>query len=50
LWTSASWQGRTSHPISVCLSPLHIRLAGDPKMTLEQFWQGKKCLAKWVDE
>jgi hypothetical protein len=42
-----SWQGQASHPISVRLSPLHIRLAGDPKMTLEQFWQGKKCLAVW---
>jgi hypothetical protein len=32
------------------LSPLHIRLAGDPKRTLEQFWQEEKCLAVWNDE
>jgi hypothetical protein len=44
-----SWQGRASHPISVRLSPLHVRLAGNPKMTLEQFWQEKKCLAVWED-
>jgi hypothetical protein len=45
-----SWQGKASHPISVRLSPLHIRLAGTPKMTLERFWQGKKCLAVWDEE
>ncbi len=32
-------QGKTSHPISVRLSPLPIRLTGDPMRTLEQFWQ-----------
>jgi hypothetical protein len=42
-----SWQGRASHALSIRLSPLHIRLTGDPKMTLEQFWQEKKCLAMW---
>src|SRR5437016_8454748 len=40
-----SWKGVASHAISIRLSPLHIKLRGDPKMTLEQFWQEKKCLA-----
>jgi hypothetical protein len=39
-----SWQGRASHAVSVRLSPLHIRLADNPKRTLEQFWQEEKCL------
>ena len=42
-----TWRGRASHPLSVRLSPLHVRLAGNPKMTLEQFWQEKKRLAVW---
>jgi hypothetical protein len=45
-----SWQGQASHPISVRLSPLQIPVIGNPKMTLEQFWQAKKCLAVWVDD
>jgi hypothetical protein len=45
-----SWQGRSSHAISVRLSPLHIKVTGNPKMTLEQFWQSKKCLAVWKEE
>jgi hypothetical protein len=45
-----SWEGRTSHPISIRLSPLAIAATGDPKLTLEQFWQRKKCLAVWDDE
>jgi hypothetical protein len=44
-----TWRGRASHPLSVRLSPLHVRLTGNPKMTLEQFWQEKKCLAVWQD-
>ncbi len=36
-----------SHAISVRLSPWHIRLTGDTKRTLEQFWQEEKCLAVW---
>src|SRR5262245_20991732 len=44
-----SWKGKTSHAISIRLSPLHIHVVGDPKMTLEQFWQEKKCLAVWED-
>jgi hypothetical protein len=42
-----TWQGRSSHPIGVRLSPLQVRLTGDPKRTLEQFWQEEKCLAVW---
>jgi hypothetical protein len=45
-----SWKGKASHAISVRLSPLHIKATGDPKMTLEQFWQEKKCLAVWEEE
>ncbi len=44
-----TWQGQASHALSVRLSPLHVRAVGYPKMTLEQFWQEKKCLAVWVD-
>ena len=42
-----TWDGKCSHPISVRLSPLHIRCALDPKLTLEKWWQSKKCLAVW---
>jgi hypothetical protein len=45
-----SWKGEASHAISIRLSPLHIRVTSDDKMTLEQFWQEKKCLAVWEDE
>lgn len=45
-----SWKKQASHPISIRLSPLHIHVVGDPKMTLEQFWQERKCLAVWEDE
>jgi hypothetical protein len=45
-----SWEGRASHAISVRLSPLSVRVVGNPKMTLEQYWQDKKCLAVWEDE
>lgn len=45
-----SWKGQASLPISVRLSPLHVKVTGNPKMTLEQFWQERKCLAVWVDE
>jgi len=44
-----SWIGQASHAISVHLSPLHIKVTGDPKTTLEQFWQERKCLAVWKD-
>jgi hypothetical protein len=42
-----SWKGKASHAISIRLSPLHITVTGDPKTTLEQFWQEQKCLAVW---
>lgn len=42
--------GGASHPISVRLSPLTIKVTGNPKMTLEKFWQQKKCLAVWEDD
>lgn len=45
-----TWNGERSHAISVRLSPLHIRCALKPKMTLESYWQQKKCLAVWEDE
>jgi len=45
-----SWNGEASHPISIRLSPLHIKVVGDSKMTLEKFWQTKKCLSIWVEE
>jgi hypothetical protein len=45
-----SWKGQASHALSIRLSPLHIHVIGDPKMTLEQFWQEKKCLAVWEDD
>jgi hypothetical protein len=44
-----SWQGQASHPLSVRLSPLQIKLVGNPAMTLEKFWQEKKCLAEWEE-
>lgn len=45
-----TWKGQASHPISVTLSPLHIAVVGNPRMTLEKFWQSKKCLAVWESE
>ena len=45
-----SWQGRTSHPISIRLSPLHIQVVGNAKLTLEQYWQNQKCLAVWEND
>ncbi len=44
-----TWNGQCSHPIGVRLSPLTIKCAIRPKMTLETFWQDKKCLAVYVD-
>lgn len=44
-----SWNGAASHSISIRLSPLHIKVVGNPKQTLEKFWQEKKCLAIWDD-
>ncbi|MDJ1468299.1 hypothetical protein QNI19_17095 [Cytophagaceae bacterium DM2B3-1] len=45
-----SWQGQASHVISIRLSPLHIQCSLSPTLTLEQFWQEKKCLAVWKEE
>jgi hypothetical protein len=45
-----TWKGKVTHAISVRLSPLQIKATGHPKMTLEQFWQEKKCLAVWESE
>ena len=45
-----TWQGTRSHPISVRLSPLHIQCVQVPKLTLEEWWQSKKCLAVWSEE
>jgi len=41
--------GSRSHKISVRLSPLTIKVTGNQSMTLEKFWQEKKCLAVWED-
>jgi len=45
-----SWKGQASHAISIRLSPLQIKVTGEPKKTLEQFWQERKCLAVWEGE
>jgi hypothetical protein len=45
-----SWKGKASHALSIRLSPLRIKVTGDPKTTLEQFWQERKCLAVWEDD
>ena len=42
-----SFNNKRSHKLSIRLSPLHIKVVGNPKMTLEKFWQEKKCLAVW---
>ena len=44
-----SWEGEHSHPISVRLSPLQVRCALVPSMTLEAWWQSRKCLAVWEE-
>ncbi len=45
-----TWKGESSHALSVRLSPLHIKVHHDERMTLESFWQSKKCLAIWKEE
>lgn len=42
-----TWKNQASHAISVRLSPLQVPCHGFPKLTLEKFWQSKKCLAVW---
>lgn len=44
-----SWNGESSHALSIRLSPLQVRCVIEPKLTLEQFWQERKCLAVWDD-
>lgn len=44
-----TFDGKCTHPISVRLSPLTIKCCIKPKMTLEMFWQEKKCLAVPTD-
>ena len=39
-----------SHALGVRLSPLQIKAATNPRMTLEQYWQEKKCLAVWDED
>jgi hypothetical protein len=41
--------GQRSHALSVRLSPVTIKASVDPTMTLEKFWQTRKCLAVWED-
>ncbi len=43
-----TWQGERSHALSVRLSPLQVRCVLEPKLTLEEFWQSRKCLAVWA--
>ncbi len=45
-----SYQGDASHTLSIRLSPLHIKAWLRPRLTLEGFWQSKKCLAVWEDD
>ena len=44
-----TWKNEASHAISIRLSPLQIPAVHSPRMTLEKFWQSKKCLAVWMD-
>lgn len=44
-----TWNGAASHPISVHLSPLTIRCAAEPELSLEEFWQRRKVLVLWED-
>lgn len=45
-----TYDGKCSHPIGVRLSPLTIKCCIKPKVTLESFWQEKKCLAVYIDQ
>lgn len=45
-----SWQGQASHALSIRLSPLHIKYVHNSKITLEKYWQEKKCLAIWEED
>jgi hypothetical protein len=45
-----TWGGERSHAISVRLSPLTIPCVVEPKLTLEKWWQNRKCLAVWAED
>jgi hypothetical protein len=45
-----TYDGKCTHAISVRLSPLTIQCCIAPKMTLEKFWQDKKCLAVYEND
>ncbi len=45
-----TWKNNHSHPISVKLSPLHIKFMDNEKMALEQYWQEKKVLVVWEND
>lgn len=42
--------GISSHAISIRLSPLTIKCVLNTNITLEKFWQDKKCLAIWRND
>ena len=42
-----TYNNEKTHKLSVRLSPLTIKVVGNDKMTLEKFWQEKKCLSVW---
>ncbi len=44
-----TWRGERSHGISERLSPLHIPCVQEPRLTLEKYWQTRKCLAIWSE-
>jgi hypothetical protein len=44
-----SYDGNASHAISVRLSPLTIPCCLDANVSLESWWQERKCLAVWTD-
>lgn len=45
-----TFNGERSHALSVRLSPLHVRVLGSERETVESFWQARKCLAIWQDD
>jgi hypothetical protein len=45
-----TFNGAASHTLSVRLSPLQVRCCLQPKLSLEKFWQEKKCLAVWAED
>ena len=45
-----TFDGKATHAISIRLSPLTIKCCLKPKITLESFWQDKKCLAVYEED